>query len=62
MPSWPIVMPLSVKYVTPDEPVRTSTDWSPRNVIVRPSLNSLPAPTRGSSWPSTQTFSQAGRP
>jgi len=51
---------LSVKYVEPDDPVRTSIVLVPVNVSVFPELNVRPlAPTDGATTPSTQTFIHA---
>jgi hypothetical protein len=49
-----------VNRVTPDDPVRTSTEVVPVKTIVSPERSVLPAwLRRGSTTPSTQTLSQA---
>ena len=59
----PSDVPFSVKCVTPDDPVRTSTDSLPVKVSVLPLVMTLPAaPSSGSILPSTQTLSQARPP
>src|SRR4029079_9733018 len=62
-PSDPSDVPFSVNWVTPDDPVRTSTDRWPVNLRLLPLAITVPAaPTVGSSFPSTQTFTQARPP
>lgn len=52
-----------MKYVTPEDPVRTSTDALPVNERVSPLFRTTPAaPIVESSWPSSQTLIQAGPP
>src|SRR5689334_13094306 len=63
LPSAPSDVPLSVKSVTPDDPVRTSTDRRPVKVRVLPFDTTCPAvPSVGSILPSTQTLIQAREP
>jgi hypothetical protein len=53
-------VPIKVKKVTPDEPVRTSTDCLALKVRVLPLEMTWPAaPRAGSILPSTQTLIQA---
>src|SRR4051794_23513482 len=62
-PSAPSETPLTVKYVEPDEPVRTSIDFWPVNVSVLPAAYVWPAEGMPfASRPSIQTFIQAPPP
>src|SRR5207245_6969214 len=57
LPSAPSDTPLTVKWVTPDEPVRTSREFCAVNVSVFPLEKVLPAcPVLGSTWPSVQAL------
>ena len=59
----PSEVPFSVKFVTPEEPVRTSIVCLPVNVSFLPLPSTLPAvPVLASSLPSTHTLSQARPP
>ncbi len=63
LPSAPSDVPLRVKWVTPDDPVRTSILSRPVKVRVLPLATTWPAaPIPGSILPSTQTLIQARPP